>query len=244
MSVVERITLNRPEKRNALDRATIMEVRRRLSEARANPQARVVVLAAEGPDFCAGADLAELRRMRDASIVENLEDARMLGELFIEMRRHPLPLIAAVRGRALAGGCGLATACDIVLADETARFGYPETQIGFVPAMVAAMLRRAVGEKKAFELLTYGKLIDAAEALKLGLINAVFPKEAFEQEVDRWAAQLAARPVEAIRLTKHLVYHIEGMSFEAAVQAGALVNAIARQTPDCRAGIDRFLSKE
>lgn len=236
-----RITLNRPEKRNALDRETILRIRAELRSAPAG--ARAILLSGEGADFCSGGDLSELQRIRDASSLENLEDARILGELFVEMRRHALPIIGAVRGRAFAGGCGLATACDIILASDTAQFAYPEVKLGFVPAMVMAILRRQVSEKIAFELLTTGRVLTAAEALACGLVNAVYPSGEFDAKVESYASEMAARSASAVRLTKSLLYHMDGMSFEAAIEAGAQINAIARNTPDCRQGIDRFLKK-
>src|SRR5262245_48514102 len=170
MAAIFRILFNRPERKSALDRATILDLRDQLRAAAGDDSARVVVVSGAGRDFCSGADLSELRRIRNASSIENLDDARILGDLFIEMRRHPLPIIAAVRGRALAGGCGLATACDIIFASDTGQFGYPEVKIGFVPAMVMAILKRSVPEKLAFELLTSGRILDAREALSAGLV--------------------------------------------------------------------------
>lgn len=242
--MIFRIVLNRPEKRNALDRDAILRIRALLGEALDSKESRVIVVSGEGKDFCSGADLSELRRIRDAGALENFEDARLLGEMFQQIRRHRLPVIAAVRGRALAGGCGLATACDVVLASETAQFGYPEVNIGFVPAMVMAILRRSVGEKQAFDLLTTGRIVKAAEALDLGLINAVYPDASFEAHVEEYAERMAARPAGAVQLTKRLLYHMDGMSFDAAIDSGAQMNAIARMTGDCRLGIDRFLNKE
>ncbi|MBL8175860.1 MAG: enoyl-CoA hydratase/isomerase family protein [Bryobacterales bacterium] len=238
------IVLNRPEKRNALDRDSILRIRALLAEARQDGVSRVVLISGEGPDFCSGADLGELRRIRDAGALDNLHDARILGEMFQEMRRHPLPIVAAVRGRALAGGCGLATACDVVLASATARFGYPEVNIGFVPAMVTAILRRNLGEKQAFDLLTTGRILRAEEALAIGLINAVYPDSEFDDHVRQYTEALAARPPGAVQLTKRLLYHLDGMGFDAAIDSGAQMNAIARTSAECRQGIDRFLNKE
>src|ERR1051325_7855769 len=167
-----RITLNRPDKRNALDAEIVSEVKDALDQAARDVKARVVLLTGAGKDFCSGADLAALQRISEATVSENLADARHLADLFIEMRRHPRPIVAAVRGRALAGGCGLATACDVVLAAESAQFGYPEVNIGFIPAMVMAILRRSVSEKRAFELITRGEIIPARVAADIGLINA------------------------------------------------------------------------
>src|SRR5689334_10832549 len=177
---VARITLNRPDKRNALDAEIVAEIRGALREAAADETARVVLLTGAGKDFCSGADLGALQRISEATVMENVVDARNLADLFIEMRRHPRPIVAAVRGRALAGGCGLATACDLVLATASAQFGYPEVNIGFIPAMVMAILRRSVSEKRAFELITMGKIISAPVAADIGLINATFPDEEFD----------------------------------------------------------------
>ncbi|MBA3716246.1 MAG: enoyl-CoA hydratase/isomerase family protein, partial [Pyrinomonadaceae bacterium] len=136
------VTLNRPEKRNALSDAVVNELKRALRAADNERTVRVVVITGAGVDFSSGADLAALQKISESSITENLEDAQSLMELFALIRRVRVPVVAAVRGRALAGGCGLATACDIVLAADSARFGYPEVRIGFVPAMVMAILRR------------------------------------------------------------------------------------------------------
>jgi methylglutaconyl-CoA hydratase len=167
-----------------------------------------------------------------------------LMELFTLIRRVRVPVVAAVRGRALAGGCGLATACDIVLAASSARFGYPEVRIGFVPAMVMAILRRNVSEKRAFELAARGAELSAAEAERFGLVNHVFADDSFEAEVERYVAGFEKVSRSAVMLTKRLLYHTDGMTFDAAVQAGADTNAIARMTDDCRQGIARFLKKD
>jgi len=148
------ITLNRPDKRNALNDELIAALKDALREAAADETIRAIVIRGAGKDFCSGADLSALQKIASASFEENVEDARSLAELFELIRNVRVPVIAAVHGRALAGGCGLATACDLVIATNTARFGYPEVKIGFVPAMVAAILRRNLGEKKSFELLT------------------------------------------------------------------------------------------
>ena len=150
------ITLNRPEKRNALNDELIADVKSGLRAAAEEPLVRAVVISGAGKDFCSGADLSALQKISKATITENADDARSMMELFMLMRELPIPVIAAVHGRALAGGCGLASAADLVLAAESARFGYPEVKLGFVPAMVMAILKRNVSEKQAFELLTRG----------------------------------------------------------------------------------------
>lgn len=240
---VARITLNRPDKRNALDHEIVSEVKAALKEAGRDETVRVVIITGAGKDFCSGADLAALRRISEASVEENLADARNLAELFIEMRSHPRPIVAAVRGRALAGGCGLATACDIVLAAESAQFGYPEVNIGFIPAMVMAILRRSVSEKRAFELITRGEIIGAQAAAEAGMINRVFPDDSFEAEAESYVAGLAQKSASALSLSKNLLYHMDAMSFESALEAGVQLNAITRMTADCRRGVERFLKK-
>src|SRR6266540_4155167 len=154
--VVARITLNRAEKRNALNEALISDLKVSLRAADEDHSLRAAIITGAGPDFCAGADLSSLQQIATASIEENVKDARSLMELFALLREVRIPVIAAVRGRALAGGCGLALGCDLVIAETEARFGFPEVKIGFVPAMVMTILRRNVSEKKAFELISLG----------------------------------------------------------------------------------------
>jgi methylglutaconyl-CoA hydratase len=159
------------------------------------------------------------------------------------MRKIKIPVIAAVHGRALAGGCGLATACDIVLATESARFGYPEVKIGFVAAMVMAILRRNLPEKRSFELITQGFDFSADEAEKFGLINRVYADETFDDDVKNYVAAYEKVSRSAVALSKKLLYQMDGMTFETALETGAEVNTIARMTEDCRKGIARFLEK-
>jgi methylglutaconyl-CoA hydratase len=159
------------------------------------------------------------------------------------MRSTRQPVIAAVQGRALAGGCGLASACDLVLAARSSRFGYPEVKIGFVPAMVMAILRRNVSEKRAFELLTLGNELSAEEAVNAGLANRVIDDEAFADEVDAFVEQFARVSSSAVALTKKLLYQIDAMSFEDALRCGVDTNVTARLTEDCKQGVERFLRK-
>ncbi|HUF50959.1 MAG TPA: enoyl-CoA hydratase-related protein [Longimicrobiales bacterium] len=239
------ITLNRPAKRNALDTATVAGIRFVLAELELENAVRVIVLRGAGKDFCAGADLAQLERMAaGADSMDNLRDAQSLGELFIRMRRATKPIVALVRGHAMAGGAGLAAACDLVLAGDDAVFGYPEVHLGFVPAMVMAMLRRTVGEKVAFELVARGGRISAADALQLGLINQAYPAAEFDHAAASYVTDLAQRSGAALALTKRLLYGMDGMSFDDAIARGAEVNALARNTEDCRDGVRRFLDRK
>ena len=241
---IARITLDRPEKRNALNDQLIAELKEALVASAANEGARVIVINGNGTDFCSGADLAALEKISQSTAAANASDARALLELFVLIRNLPVPVVAAVHGRALAGGCGLATSCDIVLASENAQFGYPEVKIGFVPAMVTAILRRNVSEKLAFELLTRGDTIGAREALRIGLINRVFPDDTFADEVTEYLKAFSSSSRSAVSLTKTLLYQVDGMSFLEAIETGADVNVIARMTEDCQKGIARFLSRQ
>jgi methylglutaconyl-CoA hydratase len=241
---IARITLNRPEKRNALDAALVSELKDAMASSAHDPNCRVVLLTGAGTDFCSGADLAALEKTAQAGVLDNMADARRTAELFLMMRNHPRPVIAAVQGRALAGGCGIATACDIILAAESAQFGYPEVNIGFVAAMVMAILRRSVSEKAALELVVGGETISAARAHQLGLVRRVYPDGTFPAEVDAYAVRLASKSVSALMLSKRLLYNMDSMSFEAALEAGVETNAIARMTDDCRRGVERFLKKK
>jgi methylglutaconyl-CoA hydratase len=240
---VVHLVLDRPEKRNALSAELIAALKDALRQADADAEVRVVAIEGAGKDFCSGADLSALRRIAEASAMENLADVDELAELFQLPRRMSKPVVALVRGRALAGGCGLATACDLVLAAESAQFGYPEVRIGFVPAMVMAIVRRGVSEKRAFELLVRGLPITAAEAERIGLINHVYPDDAFDDEAAAVLADLAERSASAVWLTKRLLYNSDGMTFAAAVRAGADVNVVARMTEDMKAGVARFLER-
>ncbi len=236
------LSLARPEKRNALDDRTLAELGDALHHAAEDDAVRVVLLRGDGPDFCAGADLEQLEHVAaGGDPITNLRDAERIGAVLLAMRRHPKPIVAAVHGHAFAGGAGLATACDLVLASRDARFGYPEVRLGFVPAMVMALLRRTSSEKVAFELAARGERIDAEEARRLGLVNRVLATESFEADVLEYVRDLASRSPDALRLIKRLLYGIDGTSFEEAIARGAEVNVLARGTPDCREGVRRFL---
>ncbi len=242
--VVARITLNRPEKRNALNDELIAALKEALRRANDKEDVRVVIVTGAGDDFCSGADLAALQKVASATIAENLEDARSLMELFVLLRELRRPVIAAVRGRALAGGFGLALACDMVLAGRSARFGFPEVRIGFVPAMVMAILRRNTSEKRAFELLTLGTEIGADDAAAFGLVNRVLDDEAFDDEVDVFARQLERVSGSAVSLSKRLFYAADAMTFNDALECGVDINVLARMSKDCQEGVARFLKKE
>ena len=237
------LTLNRPAKRNALDTATLDGLAEGLARAELESGIRVVAIRGAGKDFCAGADLDELLASADSTMAENERSALALGEIFLALRRLPKPSVAIVHGRALAGGAGLATACDIVIAAASSRFGYPEIERGFVPAMVMTMLRRSVGEKRAFELVATGRQVGADEALALGLVSRVFPDGSFNAETTDLLATLATRSATAFALSKQLFLELDERTFADGILLGARVNALARSTPEFRQAIAEFLAK-
>ena len=237
------LTLNRPAKRNALDTATLDGLAEGLARAELESGIRVVAIRGAGKDFCAGADLDELLASADSTMAENERSALALGEIFLALRRLPKPSVAIVHGRALAGGAGLATACDIVIAAASSRFGYPEIERGFVPAMVMTMLRRSVGEKRAFELVATGRQVGADEALALGLVSRVFPDGSLNAETADLLATLATRSATAFALSKQLFLELDERTFADGILLGARVNALARSTPEFRQAIEEFLAK-
>ena len=237
------LTLNRPEKRNALNDGLIASLKTALRDADADESVRCIVICGAGKDFCSGADLSALQKIAKASFEENLEDARSLGELYKLIRQVRQPVIAAVKGRALAGGFGLALACDLILAHDEARFGFPEVKIGFVPAMVAAILRRNMTEKDAFATLTLRNEITAAELRDRGIVEAIIQGEDFDSEVNSIAKQYEKLSASAVQMTKRLLYGIDELDFASAIEQGAKVNAEARMTEDCQKGIAKFLEK-
>ncbi len=237
------VTLSRPEKRNAIDTPMIDALLLMLERADLDGDVRVVALRGAGTDFCAGMDLNELLASADRTVEENRQAALHFAELFLRMRQLPKPIVALVHGRALAGGCGLATACDIVLAAESAQFGYPEVQRGFVPAIVMTLLKRTAGEKVAFDLAATGRIVTASEAAGLGLVSRVYEDSDFEEQAGEVLRALAASSASALAFTKQQFYQLDGMGFEDGVRLGADVNAVSRATPDFRAALQAFLAK-
>ena len=240
---IGRITLARPEKKNALDRATADELAEALF-ALSESAVKVVAIDGEGPDFCAGADLAALEEMLDSPRQHHIDDAKALGHVFHTIRRMEKPVVALVKGRAYAGGAGLASACDIVLAHEDARFAYPEVTIGFVPAMVMTMLRRSVGEKQAFDLVSTGRILSADEAQEIGLVSRVFSAKEFDQLSQSVLERLADAPESAMAATKTLFYKLDTLGFLDGISAGIVANADARSTSAFREGVNRFTSRK
>jgi methylglutaconyl-CoA hydratase len=240
------ITLSRPEKHNALDDRMISELSAAFSAAQRDADVKVIVLKGEGESFCSGADLAYLQQIARYDFQQNQEDSNNLMKLFLQIYTHRKPVLALVHGAALAGGCGLATVCDIVIASrETAKFGYTEVKIGFIPAIVMLFLVRRVGEGRARELMLRGNIVNAEQALQLGLVNHVVSETELEEYGNRYAEELILHSSGAsMALIKELLARLPGMSTTDALEYAANLNALTRMTEDCKRGIAAFLKKE
>ena len=240
-----RLTLQRPEKRNALNPALVAGLTERIAYHMQEAGTRVIVLEGAGEAFCAGADLAYLQEIRHNSREENIADSMRLKALYQLILSGPKPVIAAVHGPALAGGCGLANACDFCFATPAASFGYTETKIGFIPALVSVFLQRKINGQQARELLLSGRILNANEARELGMVSRIFEAENFMDEVLKFAGKLAAQNSgDAIALTKKLLWESSGLSMDEGMNLAAAMNAEARSSADCIRGIDAFLNKE
>lgn len=239
------ITLNRPDKRNALNRELVSELMEAFSKAEVDPHVKVVVLKANGEAFCAGADLAYLQQLQNFSFEENLADSNHLKDLFLKIYSLKKVVIAQVQGHALAGGCGLTTVCDFAFAVPEAKFGYTEVKIGFIPALVAVFLVRKISEQKARHLLLTGEIIKANEALNRGLITAVVERNDLESTVYQFAQTLInSNSEQSMQLTKQLIQDVHTLPLKEALDLAATMNSHARATEDCKKGISAFRNKQ
>jgi len=239
------IFLNRPEKRNALHPDMVGELTETIQSFQENDTVKIIVIRGKGDAFCAGADLSVIKALKSATYEENLHDSKHLATLFEAIYHCPKPVIAGVHGHAIAGGCGLATVCDLVVVSEAAKFGYTETRIGFVPAIVAQFLIRKIGETHARRLLLTGELISAKEAFSIGLVSHFATAENFEEALsDLIQTLLVKTSGQALQSTKKLINKVADSSHEEAIDYAIETNAKARSTDDCQRGISAFLNKE
>ncbi len=236
------IKLNRPERRNAMTPAMQEEMIAAMEGAAAS-RCRVLAFTGEGDAFCAGLDLQSLQSMQDKSASEHRADAERIARLFRTLYELPLPTIAAVNGPAIAGGTGLAMICDFTLAVPTAKFGFTEARIGFVPALVSAFLALQVGDKRSRDLLLTARLFDAAEAHSLGLVNEVVLPDQLATHAQALAQLLAANSPQSLAATKRLMAAQHKPWLDAAIEHAMAANAQARDTADFREGIAAFLEK-
>ncbi len=243
---VARITLNRPEKRNALTPTLIAELREAFQDASARTDVRVVLLQAAGEAFCAGLDLGELGKLASMNTMENLTDTERLAALFREIYTHKKFVISVVQGAAFAGGCGLACAADVVVADkDTATFCYSESKIGFIPAVVAVLILRKTRHAGVREMLLRANAVSADDALRFGMINYSVPTSDLHQTAQRLADDICAHTSpHSIELTKRLLWSAESLNLDDAVNFAVSLNALSRTTDDLKRGIAAFLNKE
>ncbi|TAE88073.1 MAG: enoyl-CoA hydratase/isomerase family protein [Bacteroidetes bacterium] len=239
------ITLNRPEKRNALSYDLVTEIKRTFQQAETDELCKVIVLKGNGDAFCAGADLAYIQQLQNNTFDENLADSRHLMELFNMIYYSKKVVIAQVNGPALAGGCGLATICDFCFATPESTFGYTEVKIGFVPAIVMVFLVRKVGEKIARELLLTGEVFKAGVALTYNMITQIVEPEQLSETVNTFAAKLCKQTSSnSLALVKEMLAEVQSMPVHEALEYAAQTNAKARASADCKKGIAAFLNKE
>jgi methylglutaconyl-CoA hydratase len=236
------LTLNRPEKRNALCAELVIELKRVLREARDAP-ARCLAITGAGPVFSAGADLKELQALRHATHEENLADSHRLAELLKIIAEHPLPIVAAVNGPAIAGGAGIAIASDLTIAADDAVMGFTEVRIGFVPAIILNFLLRTVGEKAIRDLCLTGRRISMDEAQRLGLVYRIVPHEQLIDAVAELGATLKQVSPAAVATTKQLFLKLRHLPLDKGLLLAAEENASARRTEDCQEGIAAFFEK-
>lgn len=238
---IGRIILARAEEKNVLDRQMSDDLFSALAQFESDASCRVIHLGAEGDDFSHGADLGAWDRTRDAGSDAHRADAEAFGRVLLAIRALMKPVVCTVRGRALADGAGLATACDLVLAHADAELGYPEVRMGFVPALIMTMLRRTVGEKHAADLVLTGRIISAEEAERIGLVSRVVPAATFDEDINATLEQISQAPATTLALTKWLLYKLDSLSFEDGIAAGVVTNVEARATDDFRTGLRRAI---
>jgi methylglutaconyl-CoA hydratase len=237
------IKLNRPEKRNALHPQMISQIKDEIDILSKDKEAKALIVTGEGSSFCAGADLEYLNKLQDFSSIENEKDSQSLAELFLKIYQLKIPTIAAVNGPAIAGGCGLATVCDFIVADiHDAKFGYSEVRIGFIPAIVSIFLMRKIGVGNSKKLLLTGETINAQEAKNIGLADIV--SENVMEESLLFIKKLLAGSQSSYAMTKEMINNISTMNIDDAVDYCIRINTISRSTEDFKERIKNFLKKQ
>jgi len=237
------IYLNRPDKRNALHPDLIRSLKGQLNSCKNDDDVKILIITGEGTSFCAGADLGYLNDLRNYSDIENEKDSESLAELFLNIYEFPKPVIAAVNGPAIAGGCGLAGVCDFIVADyNKAKFGYSEVKIGFLPAIVSIFLIKKIGEGNAKQLLMSGEIIDAKRAYEMGFANYL-ADDSLEYSIEH-AKKLMQNSEFSMAFTKKMVNSISGLSVKYAVDYCVRLNTISRSSEDFRNGLENFLNKK
>lgn len=239
----KKIILNRSDKRNSLDEQMIIRITESVKEFSEDEDTKSVVITGSGDNFCSGLYLDYLNKISRFDIMENKKDSQLFKNLLYSIYNCRKPTIAMVDGYALAGGCGIASACDIIIASDRAQFGYTEVKIGFIPALVMIFLLKRVSESQAKDMLLTSKFITAAEAYRIGFANYIIEHSLLDNYTENLCRTLNHMPINSMTLTKEMFRNVTNMSFEAALDYAADMNAITRMTEECKKGIVRFLSK-
>lgn len=239
------ITLNRPDKRNALNPEVVANLTTSFIKASEDDRVKLIILKANGPTFSAGADLAYLQELQKNSYEENLADSENLKRLFTTIYYLPKVVIAQVEGHAIAGGCGLATVCDLIFSVPEAKYGYTEVNLGFVPAIVSCFLLRKTSETIAKRILLTGELFAASDALSFGLITFVVEKSEIENKVLDYAKKLCeSASSNSLMVTKQLIGQTTNPFLEKSLSLAVQINARVRDTDDFKKGVSSFLTKQ
>jgi len=241
---VARVTLNRPEVRNAFDDAVIADLRKTFTELDHDESVRVMVLAGNGPAFCAGADLNWMKRMAGYGYHENVGDARALAEMLASLDAMSKPTIARVHGPVFAGGTGLVAACDFAVGTAEAKFCFSEAKLGLSPATISPYVIRAIGERAARRYFLTAEVFDAAEAYRIGLLSALVAADQLDSSLDALLKNLLAGGPQALAKIKHLIRAVSGRALDDALIADTARRiAEIRVSPEGKEGIAAFLEK-
>lgn len=243
LNQTRKITLNRPEKRNSLDEEMISELTDVFTKASEDTKIKTMVLTGAGGNFCSGLFLDYLQKISEYDILQNKLDSRKFKNLLLSIYQCPKTVIAMVDGYALAGGCGIASACDIIVSSDNAQFGYTEVKIGFIPAIVMIFLLKRVSESHAKDLLLTSKFITGTQAYDIGFVNYLTTQDKLEETTLSVCNSLNALPLSSLVLTKEMFRNISSMSFESALEYAVNMNAITRMTDECKHGVQNFLTK-
>jgi methylglutaconyl-CoA hydratase len=239
----KKITLNRPDKRNSLDEEMISELTEVFKKYSDDADTRTIILTGAGGNFCSGLFLDYLQKISEYDILQNKMDSHRFKNLLLTVYNCRKPVIAMVDGYALAGGCGIASACDFIVSSDTAQFGYTEVKIGFIPAIVMIFLLKRVSETHAKDLLLTSKFITGEEAFRIGFSNYVTTQNDLEAFTLKLCEDMNKLPVSSMSLTKEMFKNVSSMSFETALEYAVDLNAITRMTEECKHGVMNFLKK-
>jgi methylglutaconyl-CoA hydratase len=240
----KKIILNRPDKRNSLDDVMIRELTEAINDFSEDAETRSIVITGAGGNFCSGLYLDYLHKISEFDVLQNKKDSQNYKNLLLAIYNCRKPVIAMVDGYALAGGCGIASACDIIVASDKAQFGYTEVKIGFIPAIVMVFLLKRVSETHAKDLLLTSKFITGTEAHRIGFVNYVVEQYMLESYTEKLCESLNSLPASSISLTKEMFKNVSSMSFESALDYAVDMNTITRMSEDCKNGIRKFLTKK